>query len=81
MLKVIQEEINLFSEWEHLSEFEGMISDSSDIDHCLRNFRKTIYIYLCHILQFGKPKWIEEEWSSNSSLFGLTTSHYASPTL
>ena len=56
MLKVIQEEINLFSEWEHLSEFEGMISDSSDIDHCLRNFRKTIYIYLCHILQFGKPK-------------------------
>ena len=57
-LSVIQEkEINLFSKsskWEHLSEFEDMISDSSHNDYCHGNFRKTIYIDFCHILQFGK---------------------------
>ena len=53
MLSVIQEEvISLFSEsseWEHLSEIEDMISDSSDNDYCHRNFRKTIYIYFCSL--------------------------------
>ena len=60
MLSVIEEEeISLFSEsgeWEHLSEFEDMISDSSDNDYCHINFRKTVYIYFCHILQFEKAK-------------------------
>ena len=32
----------LSSEWEHLSEFEGMISDASDDDYCHRNLRKTV---------------------------------------
>ena len=53
MLSVIQEEvISLFSEsseWEHLSEIEDMISDSSDNDCCHRNFRKTVYIYFCSL--------------------------------
>ena len=44
MLSVIQEEeISLFSEsseWEHLSELEDMISDSSDNDYCHRNLEK-----------------------------------------
>ena len=46
MLSVIQEEeISLFtksSEWEYLSEFEGMISDASDDDYCHRNLRQTV---------------------------------------
>ena len=53
MLSVIkEEEISLFSErseWEHFSELEDMISYSSDNDYCHRNFRKTVYIYFCHI--------------------------------
>ena len=78
MLSVIQkEEISLFSassKWEHLSGFEDMISDSSDNDSSHRNFGKP-FIYFCHILQFGKTKWIEEEWSNNISLIDLTFSH------
>ena len=60
MLNVIQEEeISLFSgtsEREHLSEFENMISVSSDNDYCHIDIRKTVYIYFCHILQFKKAK-------------------------
>ena len=60
MLSVIkEEEISLFSErseWEHFSELEDMISYSSDNDYCHRNFRKTVYIYFCHIFQFRKAK-------------------------
>ena len=65
MLSAMQEEkISLFSEsseQEHLSEFEDMTSDSRHNDYCHRNFRKTVYMYFCQILQFGKSKLIEEE--------------------
>ena len=60
MLSIIkEEEISLFSErseWEHLSEFEDMLSDSSDNDSCHRNFRKTIYIYFSHVFKSRKAK-------------------------
>ena len=60
MLNVIQEEeISLFSrnsERKHLSEFENMISFSSDNDYCHIDIRKTVCIYFCHILQFKKAK-------------------------
>ena len=36
--------------------FEDMRGDPSDDDCCHRNFRKTVYICFCHILQFGKTK-------------------------
>ena len=54
--------IDEISEWKHLFEFEDMIGNSSDDDWLsYRNFRKTVYIDFCHILQFESSKWIEEE--------------------
>ena len=80
MLSVIkEEEISLFSErseWEHLSEFEDMISDSSDNEYCHRNFRKTVYIYFCHIFQFRKAKWIGEEWSVTKTIIWRGSSYF-----
>ena len=52
-----------------LSEFEDMISVQMIMNSCHRNFRKTVYIDFCRILQFGKAKWIEEEWFSNIRLY------------
>ena len=76
MLSVIkeEEEISLFgerSEWEHLSEFEDMISDSSDNDYCHRNFRKTVYIYI--LLSYfsvwkGKMNWGRVIYNKNGNL-------------
>ena len=80
MLSVIQEEvISLFSEsseWEHLSEIEDMISDSSDNDYCHRNFRKTIYIYFSHVFKSRKAKWIGEECSITKAIIRRVSSYF-----